>query len=659
MVLRSLELPERGHDWRRRRRTSTRCGSSSTAPRRPAAASRSRPTTSIAIAQICRRLDGIPLAIELAAARVRMMSPGEIAARLDERFRLLTGGSRTAVERHQTLRQAVDWSYDLLDARERAAVEPARRVRRRIHARCGAVGGRGRRPSTSSTCSTVSVSSSTSRWSWPTTPTTALGTGCWRPSASTGWIGSTRPARPTRSAGGMRSGSWRSSARRCDGIRGARQHRWTARLAAELDNLRTALTWAVERGEVDLAGAVLAPFYWFFLLQLRARIRAWRPGGDGARDGRRASVAVGLELAHAAITRPCPPRPVAGRDPRCGGGGRRDGLPDPTFSVSTVGGAVHGPCHRRLVRERRRSLRRVPARGAGLRQRLRACRSLIPGHRECSSVRTGSPKRAPLPKKAVVVARRSGCPTLIGHQHQPVGSACSSTRIRTGRARSSAKGLDVSEQSVGREHAGHRAGAAGPPRRQHRRSRVGARVRTHLAGSQDAGDRRAESDPARAVFTRARRGRPPRGRGVLRGRSRSGTMVRSATCPPTNGSVATESDPAALGEERAADVPGSRRRDGRRRSAVVRAGRARPRDRRRLISSTRGRQHPERAAHERVDATEVGVRARVEIGRRAPGVAPDGRGPGVAELAGVELHGRVGDGVRDAGRPRCTAPCTR
>ena len=48
-----------------------------------------------------------------------MMTPGEIAARLDERFRLLTGGSRTAVERHQTLRQAVDWSYDLLEPQER------------------------------------------------------------------------------------------------------------------------------------------------------------------------------------------------------------------------------------------------------------------------------------------------------------------------------------------------------------------------------------------------------------------------------------------------------------------------------------------------------------------------------------------------------------
>jgi predicted ATPase len=72
-----------------------------------------------AVAEICRRLDGIPLAIELAAARVTSMSPTEIAALLDERFRLLTGGRRTAVERHQTLRATVDWSYSLLHPSER------------------------------------------------------------------------------------------------------------------------------------------------------------------------------------------------------------------------------------------------------------------------------------------------------------------------------------------------------------------------------------------------------------------------------------------------------------------------------------------------------------------------------------------------------------
>ena len=79
--------------------------------------------TAAAIAQVCRRLDGIPLAIELAAARTRMISPEEVASRLDERFRLLTGGSRTAVERHRTLRQTVDWSYDLLAPRERTILD--------------------------------------------------------------------------------------------------------------------------------------------------------------------------------------------------------------------------------------------------------------------------------------------------------------------------------------------------------------------------------------------------------------------------------------------------------------------------------------------------------------------------------------------------------
>ena len=74
------------------------------------------------VARICRRLDGIPLAIELAAARVRALPVEQIAARLDDRFRLLTGGSRVAVPRHQTLRAAMDWSYELLSEEERTVL---------------------------------------------------------------------------------------------------------------------------------------------------------------------------------------------------------------------------------------------------------------------------------------------------------------------------------------------------------------------------------------------------------------------------------------------------------------------------------------------------------------------------------------------------------
>ncbi|MEU0337912.1 BTAD domain-containing putative transcriptional regulator [Streptomyces bobili] len=72
-----------------------------------------------ACAEICRRLDGLPLAIELAAARLRMLTPRQIADRLDDRFRLLTSGSRTVLPRQQTLRAVVDWSWDLLDEDER------------------------------------------------------------------------------------------------------------------------------------------------------------------------------------------------------------------------------------------------------------------------------------------------------------------------------------------------------------------------------------------------------------------------------------------------------------------------------------------------------------------------------------------------------------
>lgn len=105
-----------------------------------------------AVDEICRRLDGLPLAIELAAARLRLLSPRQIADRLDDRFRLLTSGSRTALPRQQTLRAVVDWSWDLLDEPEHAvlrrlsvfmAAAPSRRPRR-----CATNG-----PRTCSTCS--------------------------------------------------------------------------------------------------------------------------------------------------------------------------------------------------------------------------------------------------------------------------------------------------------------------------------------------------------------------------------------------------------------------------------------------------------------------------------------------------------------------------
>ena len=85
-----------------------------------------------AVVEICRRLDGMPLAIELACARLRTLPVHEIAARLGERFRLLTGGSRTALPRHRTLHAVVEWSWELLTAEERV-------VARRLAAFAGAI----------------------------------------------------------------------------------------------------------------------------------------------------------------------------------------------------------------------------------------------------------------------------------------------------------------------------------------------------------------------------------------------------------------------------------------------------------------------------------------------------------------------------------------
>lgn len=75
------------------------------------------------VQKVCRRLDGIPLALELAAARVRMLPVAEIATRLDDRFRLLTGGSKTALPRQQTLRATIDWSYEHLSAEEQSLLQ--------------------------------------------------------------------------------------------------------------------------------------------------------------------------------------------------------------------------------------------------------------------------------------------------------------------------------------------------------------------------------------------------------------------------------------------------------------------------------------------------------------------------------------------------------
>ncbi len=142
-----------------------------------------------ACAEICRRLDGLPLAIELAAARLRMLTPRQIADRLDDRFRLLTSGSRTLLPRQQTLRAVVDWSWDLLDADERDVLSTL-----------SVFAGGCELAAAEAVCGPVafealgSAPSSTSPLWWrPLRATARCATGSWRPSPSTRANASTRP----------------------------------------------------------------------------------------------------------------------------------------------------------------------------------------------------------------------------------------------------------------------------------------------------------------------------------------------------------------------------------------------------------------------------------------------------------------------------------
>jgi hypothetical protein len=157
-----------------------------------------------AVAEICRRLDGMPLAIELAAARTRALSIAEILDSLHDRFRLLTGGSRTAVRRQQTLRASVDWSHALL-------TEPERLLFRRLAVFMGALTSTPLRQLGAAKMWSATRSSTCSPcwWTnllwWLTRLVDARGTACSKRCGSTGWTSSASHPRPTPYAPAIRT----------------------------------------------------------------------------------------------------------------------------------------------------------------------------------------------------------------------------------------------------------------------------------------------------------------------------------------------------------------------------------------------------------------------------------------------------------------------
>jgi predicted ATPase/class 3 adenylate cyclase len=204
-----------------------------------------------AVGEICRRVDGIPLAIELAAARTASMSPVDIGSHLDERFRLLTGKRRGRVERHQTLRATVEWSYQLLDSDERMVFE-----------RLGVFAGSFDAPAA------VAVAGGEGLDSWEVTEALSSLVAKSMLGADTGPEGTTRygmletlrqfarerleEAGDTdrwRRAHAEYYASWAHDAGY--GLIGPDDVRWMTRVRAEIDNLRAAAGWSLDRDDSD------------------------------------------------------------------------------------------------------------------------------------------------------------------------------------------------------------------------------------------------------------------------------------------------------------------------------------------------------------------------------------------------------------------------
>jgi predicted ATPase/DNA-binding SARP family transcriptional activator len=210
-----------------------------------------------AVGQVCRRLDGVPLAIELAAARVPAMTPVELAERLDRRFQVLAGGRRGAVERHQTLRAAIDWSYDLLSESEqrllaRLAVFAGGCTLDAAEAVCG---GDGIDPDLAFECLARLVSGSlvVAEEHRSQTRYRLLETIRQYGEERLGDAGEADTLRA------RHAGHYAAFAEEAFGhLNGPEHVPWAGRLSAERDNLLAAWSWAVDADDVDTAFRILS-----------------------------------------------------------------------------------------------------------------------------------------------------------------------------------------------------------------------------------------------------------------------------------------------------------------------------------------------------------------------------------------------------------------
>jgi predicted ATPase/DNA-binding SARP family transcriptional activator len=235
-----------------------------------------QPEMASTVADICRRLDGLPLAIELAAARVKVMPVAQIAERLDNRFHLLTGGMRTALPRHRTLRALVDWSYDLLTEPERigfgqlsvfaggCGLEAAEHV-------CGDAG--------IDEGEVIDVVAHLVDKSLVVAGSGIDGTARYRMLETLRQYGlETLAARGQATEARQRHLRWcLALAEEAEPqMRGPGQRQWLDRLEADQDNFRAALDWTIGRGDTESALRLGSCLAWFWWVRGRQREgRAW------------------------------------------------------------------------------------------------------------------------------------------------------------------------------------------------------------------------------------------------------------------------------------------------------------------------------------------------------------------------------------------------
>ncbi|WP_165368078.1 BTAD domain-containing putative transcriptional regulator, partial [Phytoactinopolyspora endophytica] len=232
------------------------------------------------VVEICQRLDGMPLAIELAAARVRVLSPEQIAGRLDDRFRLLTNGGRTALGRHQTLRAVVEWSWELLDKPERTLLQ-----------RMAVFSGGASLDAVESICAGDGVAvedvldtiASLVGKSLVEAVASSSGTEVrYRLLETVKAYAGERlvdadEAEPT---GAAHACYFRDLLERADPhLRRSEQVEWMSRLAQDYDNLLTGLRWAIQHSDAELAVRMAAVLGYYWLLR-----GTTQEGGSWLRD---------------------------------------------------------------------------------------------------------------------------------------------------------------------------------------------------------------------------------------------------------------------------------------------------------------------------------------------------------------------------------------